>query len=163
MKRLQNPSFDQWLKRVTRPKQLLIVEDDENFAEILIRAIKDYKFHCVPRLATDGQQAVELIDDPYYIPDVVILDYILPKVSGREVLQRFLKSQPETPVIIFSGGYTPEIIMEVNQLGLVAFAFKPTMANLPSLFRLFRLLGIRQLSEVEYKKEENGESTEVMI
>lgn len=82
-------------------KTLLIIEDDEDFAEVLGELAEEYHFRSL--LAHDGERGVEMTRQ--LLPDAVILDIGLPGLDGWGVLEA-LKGDPATrdiPVHCFSG------------------------------------------------------------
>jgi len=81
--------------------KILLVEDSRllrvKSERALVRA--GYEVIC----AADGEQALRVVHDR--MPDLILLDMILPKIAGHDVL-RLLKQDPLTahiPVIVFSG------------------------------------------------------------
>ena len=79
---------------------LLVVEDEESLATLLQYNLDKEGFRVA--VATDGEEALLLIDEG--LPDLVILDWMLPKVSGVEVCRR-LRARPETrnlPIILLT-------------------------------------------------------------
>ena len=79
---------------------LLVVEDEESLATLLQYNLDKEGFRVA--VATDGEEALLLIDEG--LPDLVVLDWMLPKVSGVEVCRR-LRARPETrnlPIIILT-------------------------------------------------------------
>ena len=80
--------------------RILVVEDEEALATLLEYNLKREDFDVA--IASDGEEALMKIDEA--LPDIVILDWMLPKVSGIEVCRR-LRSKPETknlPVIMLT-------------------------------------------------------------
>ena len=76
------------------PSKILIVEDDPNIIELLTYNLNeaDFDVHAV----LDGADALQrAVAD---VPDLIILDLLLPKVDGLEVC-RFLKRDPRTAAI----------------------------------------------------------------
>ena len=71
--------------------QILIVEDEEALATLLEYNLGKENFDV--SLAADGEEAMLKIEEQ--APDLVILDWMLPKVSGIEVCRR-IRSKPET-------------------------------------------------------------------
>lgn len=87
---------------MTRPK--LLVADDEpdliaELAPLLVRA----GYEVVS--AQDGGQALELIEKER--PDLIILDVLMPRVDGREVVRRLRQAEDWTPVILLTQVGTP--------------------------------------------------------
>ncbi len=79
---------------------VLIVEDEESLATLLQYNLDKEAFRVA--VATDGEEALLMIDEG--APDLVVLDWMLPKVSGVEVCRR-LRARPETrnlPIIMLT-------------------------------------------------------------
>ena len=79
---------------------VLVVEDEESLATLLQYNLDKEGLQVA--LATDGEEALLLIDES--LPDLVVLDWMLPKVSGVEVCRR-LRARPETrnlPIILLT-------------------------------------------------------------
>lgn len=72
-------------------KKILFVEDEPSLQKTLGEHLKDEGFEVISAL--DGQEGLRLAKEQ--IPDLILLDLILPKMSGFEVLQA-LKQTPET-------------------------------------------------------------------
>tara|TARA_R110000868_G_scaffold5138_4_gene31772 strand:- start:19644 stop:20336 length:693 start_codon:yes stop_codon:yes gene_type:complete len=80
--------------------QVLVVEDEDALATLLQYNLEKEGY--VVRLAGDGEEALMLADEA--IPDLVLVDWMLPKVSGIEVCRR-LRGRQETsnvPIIILT-------------------------------------------------------------
>ncbi len=96
-------------------RKLLLIEDDRIISSIYQRKFTSDGFQV--QLAPDGERGIELIQS--FHPDIVVLDIMLPKVNGLEVL-RTVRANPELaalPVIVFSNAYQTRIIDEAWQLG----------------------------------------------
>src|SRR5437868_13136115 len=67
--------------------------------------------------AADGEQALELIHRDK--PDLVLLDLMLPKIDGLEVLKRLRRERlfAHLPVIVFSASGRPNIVEEARAAG----------------------------------------------
>lgn len=74
---------------------VLVVEDEDSFIEALTVGLKREGFRV--QVARDGAQALELFD--IVRPDLVLLDVMLPKVSGIDVC-RELRSRSKVPIIM---------------------------------------------------------------
>jgi CheY-like chemotaxis protein len=93
-----------------RVVRLLVVEDNEAYAYLIKKAFSYRKdlTRWELTLAEDGEQAVRILfaEEQAHapLPEIILLDWKLPKISGNEVLQR-LKEHPELrriPVLVFS-------------------------------------------------------------
>jgi DNA-binding response OmpR family regulator len=78
--------------------RLLIVEDDRKLAEFVARGLRAERF--AVDLAFDGQEGLDLALT--YAYDLVVLDLMLPKLSGTELLQKIRRSRPEIPILILT-------------------------------------------------------------
>ncbi len=101
---------------------VLVVDDDPNIRRMIIAALKrdGYTF----REAPNGRDALDLMRAEH--PDVVVLDLMMPVMSGWDVLRERM-SDPELrriPVIIVSANRDPEVAHAVSQ-GICAFLPKP--------------------------------------
>src|SRR5512134_1575922 len=80
---------------MTRPTTVLIVEDEEAFVDALTVGLRREGFHV--QVARDGAQALDLFDAVQ--PDLVLLDVMLPRISGIDVC-RELRSRSQVPIIM---------------------------------------------------------------
>jgi len=95
--------------------KVFIVEDEEILAEVLKEKLEDAKLSV--SVAADGEAAIPGIKS--FRPDVVVLDLILPKKDGFEVLQE-LKTDPKLksiPVLVLSNLGQDEEIKRALTLG----------------------------------------------
>jgi CheY-like chemotaxis protein len=94
----------------TGPIRLLVVEDDAAYRHLVQRAFRDRrgKFRWELSVAEDGERALQLLfeeeEDSAPLPDMILLDWNLPKVSGSEVLRRVKEHEKlrRIPVLVFS-------------------------------------------------------------
>ncbi|MCD6332734.1 MAG: response regulator, partial [Bacteroidales bacterium] len=99
---------------------ILVVEDDPEFAKILLNQCRSEGFKCM--VSPDGEQGLELARK--FVPDAILLDIRLPGMDGWQVLHE-LKQYTTTrhiPVHVVSG---IEETMDVFQKGAVGFLHKP--------------------------------------
>ena len=86
-------------KKINVPK-ILIAEDEEELRELYTLRLEYESFNVV--FAADGEEALEKVEKER--PDLVLLDIMMPKKSGLEVLKE-LKNNPstqKTPVIMLT-------------------------------------------------------------
>jgi two-component system response regulator CpxR len=85
-------------------KTILLVEDDLDTREALDDLLSDAGYEVIP--ATSGKQAIDyLLADPSRPPDLVVLDLMLPLVSGWQVLE-CIRTDPRLtsiPVVVTTG------------------------------------------------------------
>jgi DNA-binding response OmpR family regulator len=96
-------------------KKILIIEDDQ-----LVANIYRNKFsvdHYETEIAFDGETGFDLINS--FHPDVVILDLMLPKIGGLDILKK-IRAQADLkqlPVIVFSNTYLSNMVQEAWKAG----------------------------------------------
>lgn len=78
-------------------EKILVVEDDDGIAEFEILELEHEGFEI--KRAVNGREALEFFDE--FKPDIILLDVMLPELSGLEVLRRIRKSS-DVPVIMVS-------------------------------------------------------------
>lgn len=78
-------------------QKILIVDDDENIAELISLYLTKECFET--QIAGDGESAITLTEA--YNPDLILLDLMLPGIDGYEVCQRIRKTR-DVPIIMLS-------------------------------------------------------------
>lgn len=109
-------------------KTILLIEDDYYISDLYKRTLEKEGYSVV--IANDGEEGKNAMGTS--TPDLVILDIMLPKINGMELLQTF-KEDPKTksiPVLIMSNLAQDEIIKEASDLGAAGFIIKAQ--NTPS-------------------------------
>jgi len=101
---------------------VLLVEDDSDDAELIIRELCRRRPGTSVRVARDGVEALDCLHSGVGIefpPKLVILDLSLPKLNGMDVL-RCLRSDRRTskiPIVVLSGTCTPEDVGATRSYG----------------------------------------------
>jgi CheY-like chemotaxis protein len=106
----------------TNHNVVLVVDDDPNIRRMICAALKrdGYTFLEAP----NGRDALDLMRGEH--PDVVVLDLMMPVLSGWDVLRERMSDAElrRIPVIIVSANRDPEVAHAVSQ-GICAFLPKP--------------------------------------
>ena len=113
-------------KEVCNIKQILVVEDNIENLELVLCLLgnKGYRLET----AADGEQALDFVNK--YCFDLIILDIILPKIDGIEVLKRLIYTQnANTPVIAVTASYMNEEEMNFLLEKCVSYFLKPFNIN----------------------------------
>ncbi|MBQ8951779.1 MAG: response regulator transcription factor [Eubacterium sp.] len=76
---------------------VLIIEDDRSIAELIKTTLSGYGYHC--ENAYGGQEGEDMLDTQKW--DIILLDLMLPKISGYELLE-YISTDLKYPVIIMS-------------------------------------------------------------
>lgn len=131
-------------------KKVLIVEDTKMLRmslEVILQETYDVAG------AADGNEALEILRE--FIPDIILLDLMLPYPLDGFSLLRLLKSNPSTnmiPVIIISGMSGEDKIIQGLELGANDFLVKPIKSK-ELLLKIRNLTGILQVNEEKVKQK----------
>ncbi len=101
--------------------RVMIVDDDETIRRLLRVTLPEHGAEIVE--ARDGQEALDLTGDT--VPDLVLLDWNMPKRSGGEVLATLKRWRPDVKVIVLTADHRAEFRAEAEGLGVDLFLTKP--------------------------------------
>jgi two-component system response regulator len=115
--------------------ELLLVEDNPEDLKMTLRALKKANLANHIHIARDGEEALQFIfcEGEYSgrkienAPKVILLDLKLPKVDGKEVLER-IKSDARTkmiPVVVLTSSKEQSDVVESYNLGVNSYIVKP--------------------------------------
>lgn len=118
-----------------RAVEILLVEDEPDDVVLTMRAFRRARFTNPVHVVSDGEAALDFIfaDDSYADwgsenrPGVILLDLLLPKVDGLEVLRR-IRSHKRTrkiPVVVLTGSRDEADVAECTRLGVSHYIGKP--------------------------------------
>lgn len=102
-------------------RKILLIEDDFFIRDLYNRILGQVGFEMI--LAEDGIQGLELSKVK---PDLILLDIMLPKMNGLEVLKR-IKEAPDTakiPVLLLTNLGQAEIVKKAFELGASGYLLK---------------------------------------
>ncbi|MCP6719935.1 MAG: response regulator [Patescibacteria group bacterium] len=107
-------------------KTILLVEDEPLLGNLLKQRLEKEKF--IVNLARDGEEALKVLKS--IKPDLVLLDIILPKVSGFELME-ILKDDPsynQAPIVIISNLGQESDVEKGQVLGAIGYFVKAKMS-----------------------------------
>lgn len=97
------------------PARVVVADDHPVCAELMPRVLE--RVGCtVVGIAADGEAAVTMCEELQ--PDVLLLDVLLPKLGGVEVLQRIRGRGLATKVVLFTGSFSVEVLREALAWGI---------------------------------------------
>ncbi len=103
-----------------RPLNVLVAEDEESFVEALVIGLGHEGFKVT--VARDGLEALQLFDELQ--PDVILLDLMLPKMSGIDVC-RSVRSRSTVPIIMVTAKGTEIDTVVALEVGADDYVTKP--------------------------------------
>jgi CheY-like chemotaxis protein len=120
----------------SKPQVVLSVDDNDVDGALLERAFKRTSIPARLYRVSEGPQALAYLSgdgiykdrDSYPLPDLVLLDLAMPKMSGVEVL-KWIRQQSivkQTRVLIFTSSEKPEDFNAANEIGADGYVLKPT-------------------------------------
>ena len=146
--------------------KVLIVDDDENISEVIDMYLKSSGYNT--KVASNGKEAQELYLD--YIPDIVLLDVMIPYIDGIDIL-KWIRKQRETPVIMITAKgdtFDKVLALEIGADDYIVKPFEPKelLARVKAVLRRYssdhisnELITLSDLSidSSSYKVIYNGE------
>ena len=124
------------MEAASRPVRVLVVEDDEEIAQVLQRSLRMEGYDV--KIATDGVRALE--EAHAYLPDIVVLDLGLPRLDGIDVAKRLREDGDDVPILILTARDALEARVEGLDVGADDYLVKPferqeLLARLRALLR----------------------------
>jgi two-component system response regulator len=107
-----------------KPVEVLLVEDNAGDTLLVQQTLAECSIPVRLHVARDGEQALQMLDDPDFNPGLIILDLNIPRIPGSAVLERY--HSMKTPIVIFSSSWNEAEINRAMELGAREFAQKPT-------------------------------------
>ncbi len=101
--------------------KILIIDDDSLFRDSISMYLEDQ--NCQILTAADGETGLQILENNQ--PDVILVDLIMPGMSGLQVLEEIKKRHPDTPTITISGTGVIQNAMEAIEKGAWDFITKP--------------------------------------
>ncbi|WP_294003734.1 PAS domain-containing sensor histidine kinase [Sphingomonas sp.] len=94
------------LRRERGGASVLVIDDDDDVRSFIAATLAEYGHRVIE--AADGKQGIRRYAETK--PDLVIIDYVMPGLSGAEVAQRILASTADQPILFVSGYSETEAI-----------------------------------------------------
>ncbi len=136
------PSINPW-SDIEGPPKILLVDDEKEFVHTLSERLKTRDLES--SIAYDGEQALDMLKED--VPDVMVLDLMMPGIDGIEVLRRIKRDHPEVEVIILTGHGSEREENLANDLGAFAYLNKPVNVD-----------RLAQVMRAAYKKAHHSKS-----
>ncbi len=112
--------------------KILLVDDEADFAETISERLQIRGI--ASRVALSGEAALEKIQEE--LPDLVVMDVMMPGMGGLAALKQIKKEYPDLPVILLTGQASAKHGIEGQRLGAANYLMKPV--QLPDLIAEIR-------------------------
>jgi len=103
-------------------KKIIIIEDEETLLNLLDKKLNQEGYEVI--VARDGEEGLEKIKSNK--PDLILLDIVMPKMGGFEVMEILRKDEElkKIPIIIISNSGQPVELDRAKELGVVDWLIK---------------------------------------
>jgi CheY-like chemotaxis protein len=109
------------------PTRILIVDDDAVVRRVLRKLLEKPEATAFSE-AGDGQEGVKIFRE--WRPDLAIVDMNMPKLNGLEAASEMSALSPETPIVLFTIHYTPQLTAIAQEHGIREVVSKHEFARI---------------------------------
>lgn len=109
------------VETVTKPKRILVVDDEEDVQVLVCRILKDVGYEVDS--ASDGGEAIEKMTA--HRPDLLVLDLMMPGIDGWGVLEHLRRVPDAPPVVVVTARADYGSFARGVREGAAAYVFKP--------------------------------------
>ena len=112
---------------MSKSLNILLIEDDAIEVMKFYRVLKKLEFNHQIIEATNGEQALDILNKKEIVPDIIILDLNMPKLNGIEFLN-ILKTDDALkfiPAIMLTTSNNHKDVMECYKIGIAGYILKP--------------------------------------
>ncbi len=111
-----------------KPEELriLLIDDNDITREVLRVVLRGQGYQIVGE-AGDGDQGLQMALEQK--PDLILLDVMMPQVSGLDILPRIREQLPDTRILLVTGSEDHETLREAARSGIDGFIMKPFRAR----------------------------------
>jgi len=101
--------------------RILVVDDEETIRHIIVNVLEENG--CETRAAASAENALSILAD--FVPDVALLDIVLPGKSGLDLLDDIKRASPDTEVVMITSHASAETALRATKEGAYAYLRKP--------------------------------------
>ena len=105
------------------PRRVLLVDDERTVRRTVKLLLESLGYEV--ELAEDGEEGVERFCEQHGRLSLVLLDMVMPKLSGAGAFRRMREINPAVPVVVCSGYEPGEEVQQLLREGLAGYLAKP--------------------------------------
>lgn len=124
--------------------RVLIADSDDDLRYLMAETIAGEENMSVVGCSGDGREILQMASQLH--PDVVVMDLILKKSDGMNILQKLLEAEPNLPVIIVTSLCNDQLVRRAASLGACCFMEKP--CDIPALLSRIRLEAMSPIEKI---------------
>lgn len=115
------------MEQNSAPKKIVILEDNVALSEIYKARLEIIGYTCI--MASDGAEGLRIIEKE--LPDLVLLDMMMPVIAGDEVLKQIRASSwgPNIPVYVISNLNEEDAPAGLRDLGIEGYSVKANLTD----------------------------------
>ena len=118
------------MKPDARPLRVILVEDSDDDAELILRALRSLQRPIDWRRVDDGASLRRVLSE--FRPELILSDFSMPRFDGMDALGIAAELAPGVPFIFVSGTIGEERAIEALHRGAADYVLKDNLARLPS-------------------------------
>jgi two-component system, cell cycle sensor histidine kinase and response regulator CckA len=104
-------------------KTILVVDDEEQILKMVEKALRPAGYNTI--LTNSGKKALKIFEEQHKSIDLVVLDLMMPEISGEDVFQTIKSIKPSVRTIFISGLYINGHAEELIEKGANGYLQKP--------------------------------------
>lgn len=108
-------------EHLSEQKRILVIDDESGIRELLQEILSLEGYDTIS--ASNGPQAIGLFRNQSF--DLVIVDLLMPGMSGSEVAKALFEENPEVPIILITGSDSDTIESETANIPIASILTKP--------------------------------------
>ena len=107
---------------------ILLIEDDNDDIELIQDALSDNNVSNKMQVIKDGGSVAGYLEKPAGVPDIIVMDFNLPKVHGRDILKNIKRTTQfkNVPIVILTTSSSQNDIDYSYKEGASRYLIKPT-------------------------------------
>lgn len=135
-----------------KPLRVLIVEDSEHDAALLLRELQKAGYSPVHRRVETAKETTDALESEHW--DIVLSDYVLPDFSGLATIKLVRQKDSNLPLIIISGQIGEDTAVAAMKAGAQDYIIKGNLKRLGPAIE-------RELAEAENRRQRQKAETEL--